>query len=215
MAMINFGCGLSTAHGWTNYDASPSLRLQRMPLFGFIAQALIKPRFPDQVIYGDIVKGLPEAAGSADHVYCSHVLEHLSLEECRVALIEVFRILKPGGVFRAVLPDLEADVRNYLADQSADACSAFMRVTCLGYEQRPQGLIGRLRALLGNSQHLWLWDYKGIAAELESAGFIDIRRAAFNDSLHPEFVAVEDRSRWHGCLGFECRKPSDINAANA
>ena len=207
MTMINFGCGLSVATDWINYDASPTMRLQRLPLVGTLAKSLVKPRFPDLVRYGDIARGMPEEACSADLVYCSHILEHLSLTDCRLALAEVLRILKPGGVFRGVLPDLEADVRAYLADPSADACSAFMRATSLGHVRRSLGLVGRLRALLGNSQHLWMWDYKGLAAELQSAGFVDIRRAQYNDSAYPAFVAIEDLGRWDACLGFECRKP--------
>ena len=206
MNLINFGCGLSVAPDWTSYDASPTVRLQRFPLIGLLAKSLVKPKFPDTVRYGDIARGLPEDESSIDLAYCSHILEHLSLEDCRLALAEVLRILKPGGVFRGVLPDLETDVRTYLADSSTDACCVFMRNTYLGQECRPRGSVGRLRALLGNSQHLWMWDYKGLSAELQSAGFVDIRRAEFNDSVFSEFCAVEDRGRWDGCLGFECRK---------
>ncbi len=183
------------------------MRLQRLPLIGRLAKSFIKPTFPDLVRYGDIAKGLPEVESSVDRVYCSHILEHLSLEDCRFALAEVHRILKPGAIFRGVLPDLEADARAYLANSSADACSAFMKFTCLGQLARPRGLIGHLRAALGNSQHLWMWDYKGLASELQSAGFIDIRRAEYGDSTYAEFAVVEDPGRWYGCLGFECRKP--------
>lgn len=207
MNRVNFGCGLSVAVGWANYDASPTLRLQRLPVFAPLAKALIKPRFSDEVRYGDIVRGLPVATSSVDFIYCSHVLEHLSLQDFRLALAEVLRILKPGAVFRGVLPDLEADVRDYLADASTNACSTFMRTTCLGHEQRPRSLLGRLRTLVGNSHHLWMWDYKGLAAELMSAGFVDVRRAEYRDSAYSVFLTVEEEGRWVGCLGFECLKP--------
>jgi SAM-dependent methyltransferase len=206
MKKINFGCGLSAADDYVNYDSSPTLRLQRLPLIGSFAKSFVKPRFPDLVTYGNISKGLPEPSASADFVYCSHVLEHLSLADFRLALAEVFRILKPGGIFRGVLPDLESEVRAYLADDSVDACSRFMRSSSLGQEQRPSGLVGRLRSLIGNSQHLWMWDYKGIAAELEHTGFVEIRHAEYGDSRYPEFETVEDPDRWVNCLGFECRK---------
>lgn len=51
-----------------------------------------------------------------------------------------------------------------------------------------------------------MWDYKAIAAELEQAGFRDIRRAAFNDSQDVLFRDVEELSRWENCLGVECFK---------
>lgn len=206
MIKLNFGCGLSCGRDWRNYDASPTLRLQRLPLVGQIAKRTFKPRFPDEACYGDVTRGLPEASSCADLVYCSHVLEHLSLSDFRLTLKEVLRVLKPGGVFRGVLPDLETEVIKYRSDLSAEACSTFMRTTSLGLDARPKGLVMRLRALLGNSQHLWMWDYKGLEAELESAGFVGIYRAQYNDSIHPEFATVEDPDRWVGCLGFECRK---------
>lgn len=59
---------------------------------------------------------------------------------------------------------------------------------------------------LGNSQHLWMWDYKSIAQELENAGFIDIRTAEFGDATDTLFTEVEDRGRWKNCLGVECKK---------
>jgi hypothetical protein len=59
---------------------------------------------------------------------------------------------------------------------------------------------------LGNSQHLWMWDYKSLEAELRSAGFVGIRRAAFGDSSDPLFSLVEDPERWDDCLGIECSR---------
>lgn len=207
MRGVNFGCGLSCGVGWRNYDASLTLYFQRFPVFGTFARQFIKPRFPVQARFGNILHGLPEPTSGVDLVYCSHVLEHLSLEEFNAALNEILRILKPGGVFRGVLPDLELEVAKYHSDASDNASSAFMRSTCLGVETRPAGLIGRVRESLGRSQHLWMWDYKGLEGELKSKGFTDIRRAYFGDSAHEAFKAVEEADRWKECLGFECRCP--------
>ena len=81
---IQYGCGLSAPENWVNFDSSPTLRLQKIPLIGGIATR--KVRFPDNIKYGDIVKGLPNIPyNSCDGVYCSHVLEHLSLEDMRIA----------------------------------------------------------------------------------------------------------------------------------
>jgi SAM-dependent methyltransferase len=206
MKNINFGCGLSVAHGWENYDASPTLRLQRIPVFGHLARSLIQPNFPPQVMFGDIVRGLPVPAGAVDRVYCSHVLEHLALDDFRKSLAEVFRILRPGGIFRGVLPDLEQEAKTYLADPAHDACNQFMLSTYLGVPSRSRGMGGLVRSFFGNSHHLWMWDYKGISAEIANAGFLNVRRAKFGDSEFDEFKAVEDPDRWKNCLGFECKK---------
>lgn len=90
-------------------------------------------------MYGDIVKGLPLPPSCAAAVYCSHVLEHLSLEDFRTALLSTLSMLVPGGIFRLVLPDLEHEVRRYLHSESADAAMDFMCSTYLGHETRPRG----------------------------------------------------------------------------
>lgn len=208
MHAVNFGCGTSTAPGWANYDASPTLRLQRMPLVGALARRFITPVFPLEVRFGDVTTQLPEASASCDLVYCSHILEHLALAELRCALRETLRILKPGGVFRGVLPDLESACRNYLDDPEPSACSRFMASSHLGMESRPSGAPARLRQLFGNAAHLWMWDFKGLEAELSNAGFAEIRRAELGDSAHEAFAAIEVPQRWHDCLGFECRRPA-------
>jgi GT2 family glycosyltransferase/SAM-dependent methyltransferase len=203
---VQFGCGLSTAAGWLNYDASPTLYLQRLPMIGTFFRRALRPRFPANARFGDVLKRLPHADGSADLVYCSHVLEHVCLQDLRVALRETHRILRKGGAFRGVLPDLEAEARRYLDSVAGDACTQFMRTTALGQEARSRGVTGFVREWLGNSRHLWMWDFKGLSAELARAGFTDIRRARYADSEHDAFARVEHPDRWEGCLGFECRK---------
>jgi len=210
MQKINFGCGLCVTSGWRNFDASPTLRLQRLPFLGRVMQSLTGPLFPAEAVFGDIVRGLPESDSSADLVYCSHVLEHLSLHDFRKALENVFRVLKPGGVFRGVLPDLAHEIKMYLANPEQDACSTFMQRTYLGITSRPRGLVGFARTFFGNSHHLWMWDYKGICAELNAAGFVNVRRAELGDSEFIEFNTAEDPSRWGNCLGFECMKPEQV-----
>jgi len=59
-------------------------------------------------------KGVPYPDAAFDVVYHSHLLEHFSKESATVFLGECYRVLKPGGVIRVVVPDLEAIVRLYL-----------------------------------------------------------------------------------------------------
>ena len=208
MLKLQIGAGLDGPASWMNVDASPTVRLQRMPVMGTVFQRWIAPRFSPRIVYGDVVRGLPLATGSVDVAYSSHMLEHLAFDDLRTALREVHRLLRPGGVFRSVMPDLEAEVAAYVASTADDRASEFLRSTLLGMASRPRGLLGHLRAAVGNSQHLWLWDYRSIATRLAEAGFTDIRRASFNDSTEPSFAEVEHPERWDGCLGFECRKPA-------
>ena len=93
MKKLNFGCGSRTAPGWINIDfyaATPDVQrvnlLKRFP-------------FPDDYF---------------DAVYSSHVLEHFSPRDGGHLISEACRVLKPGGILRTVVPDLEATCREYL-----------------------------------------------------------------------------------------------------
>lgn len=201
---IQYGCGLSAPESWVNYDASPTLRLQRIPALGPILTRS-GPVFPRNIRYGDIVKGLPLARGSCTAIYCSHVLEHLALDDLRTALKNTFAYLKPGGTFRFVLPDLEAMARSYVESSDRQPSVEFMEASLLGQERRPRSIGGLLRDWLGNSRHLWMWDYRSLEVELRAAGFTSVRRAVYGDAADARFRDVEDEGRWSGpVLGMEC-----------
>lgn len=93
MRLLNVGCGKRYHADWTNIDL-----VQTGP----------------GVMACDIAKGLPFEDGSFDAVYHSHVLEHLRKEEALPFLQECRRVLKPGGVLRIAVPDLERICRTYL-----------------------------------------------------------------------------------------------------
>lgn len=201
---VQYGCGWSAPKEWRNFDASPTLRFERLPLIGRL-YTKNKSRFPENVEYGDIVKGLPVPAKSCKGVYCSHILEHLSLNDFRVALRNTHKILRDDGIFRLVLPDLEYSARRYIHNPANEAALEFMRETSLGHESRAIGFKGLISVWLGNSQHIWMWDYRSIRLELENAGFGDVRKASFGDSSDPMFREAEEHGRWENCLGVECR----------
>jgi len=154
---VQFGCAWSAPQSWRNFDASPTLRFERIPVIGKL-YTKNDMRFPSNVEYGDITKGLPVAHASCNAVYCSHVLEHLSLEDCRAALRNTHTILKPGGVFRLVLPDLvEYLIRLYMKasqDNTSSPALDFMKFTSLGLEKRERGIKGLIYTIFGYIQYL-------------------------------------------------------------
>ncbi|MDV6236892.1 methyltransferase domain-containing protein [Leptospira ellisii] len=93
LMLVNLGCGSRYHKAWTNID--------------FLKSG------PD-VIQHDLRSGIPLKADSADVVYHSHVLEHFSRQDGLTFLRNCFRILKPGGFIRVVVPDLETIISEYL-----------------------------------------------------------------------------------------------------
>jgi methyltransferase family protein len=213
---VQYGCGLCTGRNWLNYDCSPTLRLQRVPLLGpVLLRATGAVRFPPEARYGDICRTRLAPPRSCAGIYASHVLEHLSLQDFAAALRHTFEMLQPGGVFRLIVPDLKARAQRYIASLESgadDANAVFMRSSHLGMETRPRGIVGMLRHH-GNSAHLWMWDEPSLVRALSSAGFVDIRRCAFNDSEDPMFREVEEPDRFFDRtwgiqeLAIECRGP--------
>jgi predicted SAM-dependent methyltransferase len=202
---VQYGCGFCAPKTWLNFDASPTLRFERIPVLGRLYTRNAK-RFPENVLYGDIVRGLPITPGSCNGIYCSHVLEHLALEDCDAALSNTYLYLRKEGTFRLVVPDLEFLARNYLAQVSETASLGFMEQSSLGQMKRPRGLYGFIKDWLGNSRHLWMWDQRSMMARLREHGFKDIRLAAFSDAEDPRFTEVEEKDRFAGSLALQCHK---------
>lgn len=90
---LNIGCGRQTHPDWTNIDLVPANR---------------------NVLGCDIRKGLPFPANRFEAVYHSHLLEHLPPHEGEALVRECYRVLKPGGILRIVVPDLERIAELYL-----------------------------------------------------------------------------------------------------
>jgi len=191
--------------GWLNFDASMTLRIERIPVLGRLARKNAF-RFHPAVAYGDIVSGLPIPDNSCAAVYACHVIEHLTLQEARNALRNTLRILKPGGLFRVVVPDLRAAAENYLSDDRPVAAHELMRSTYLGQETRGAGALGLLIRLFGRSTHLWMWDERSLSHELSAAGFRGIRSCAFNDSSEAMFKRIEVADRYVDAVAIECSK---------
>ena len=93
-AMLNLGCGRRNHPEWTNVD--------------------LHVKGPG-VIRADLRRGIPFDEGAFHVVYHSHLLEHLDREQAAFLLKECHRVLKPAGVIRVVVPDLEGIARAYLA----------------------------------------------------------------------------------------------------
>src|SRR5437016_6941866 len=138
---IQYGCGGSAPSGWLNFDVSLRLRLERIAGVRQVLGLTVGLRFPPNVRFGDIVRGLPVPEKAACGVYCSHVLGCLAHEEMGPALRNTLRILRPGGFFRLVVPDLHWRVLQYIAASESGnylAADEFMHNIRLGQYARPK-----------------------------------------------------------------------------
>lgn len=205
---VQYGCGWSSHDAWTNFDASLTLRWERIPIIGR-CYTNNSHFFPKNVRPGDILRGLPVPDESCQGVYASHVLEHLALEDFHTALDNTRRILRVGGIFRLVVPDLEWPAREYvkrLDSGDPDANLFFLRDTWLGCERRERGFMGILRRLFNKSAHLWMWDELSMTQALKQHGFRSIRRCSIGDCEDKMFSLLEEPSRFVNALAMEAKR---------
>jgi len=209
--LLNLGCGTKTADadGVVNMDWGTYARIRQSPALRRVAPYVVgKARveklkqLPGNVLVYDLSKGIPAADNSVDAVYHSHMLEHLDRDIAEVFVREVRRVLRPGGIHRISVPDLEPIVRTYLSNLEstngeADHDKYIHRLLEQSVRREAAGTSSKAKPrrivenlVLGDARkrgetHQWMYDYKNLTALLERAGFTDIQRRSFDESSIP------------------------------
>ena len=121
---LHLGCGSHAVSGWVNVDGSWSARIAKHPwltralrMLPIAPAGLLQQTWSREILVHDVRKRLPFADASFDAIYASHLLEHLYLKEAEGLLADGYRLLRPGGVIRLVVPDLRTIVSRYIADK--------------------------------------------------------------------------------------------------
>lgn len=198
MIRINLGCGTAVLPGFDNIDNSPSVFLARHPglktllyRLGLIPKRQYEIQWPRDILWQDASRRLRYADASVDRIYSSHFLEHLRRETGVRVLRECRRVLKPGGLFRLVVPDLAYHAQLYLdrtrrllEEQRLDrsAHDAFLNTVHGGYLDRRR------------SAHYYMYDWPTLALLLGETGFCEIRRRSFQESDDPELGRLDNRA---------------------
>jgi SAM-dependent methyltransferase len=178
---LHLGCGPVRLEGFINIDIAPA------PL------AM------------NVLWGLPFDDGTVATVYLSHLLEHLFYPTDVMALFgEIYRVLKPGGVVRVVVPDIAKCLAAYArGDQAffaarrenfswwpADASLLENFLTYAGVGPEPRYLF---------ESHKYGYDFETLAKALAKAGFAEITHSEFQCSresaLHIEHLSAAARWR--------------------
>jgi SAM-dependent methyltransferase len=171
---LHLGCGDQLLDGWVNVDMSGGdIRL-------------------------DLRDGLPFADGSAAYVFCSYVVEHLSYpDEALSLLTEMRRVLRPDGVARIVVPDIEQCLRAYAANDDAFFAE---RAQYWRWAEQARTTLDQFLPYAGAEQntfdmygHKYGYDFTTLSDLLHRAGFAAVTRKGYLETSHDE-LRHDDRS---------------------
>lgn len=150
--MLHIGCGEIASPEFVNIDARayPHVHVVTRDLFD--------------------LKAVPDAVASL--VYMCHVLEHVPRAMVNKVLLEMRRVLKPGGTLRISVPDFELILAMYVATQ-----------------RDPDLITG---PLMGGQDYEFNFHYSvfaenNLSAALARAGFVDVRRWDSMSCDHHDF----------------------------
>jgi predicted SAM-dependent methyltransferase len=179
---LNIGCGENIINNYDNLD--------------FYS---ISNFFKKKIIMSDIRYPLPFYENSYLGVFCSHTIEHLDYAHAKQLLNEIKRILKPNGIVRIAVPDLEKYVEFYLNKKPFGEKQKFNEFYNFynGCEA--------IWFLTNYNYHLSLWDKEMLINELKDSGFLNIRVCKFQSGLDVNLLK-DIKVRDHESLYIEASK---------
>ncbi len=161
---LHVGCGRNILRGWINADISP-----RAELIVFLQ------------------KRLPFRTGTLERIYSEHVLEHVPYASAVFFLREAYRTLRPGGVIRIAMPDLDDLIDGYQKD--------WRRFDWVNW---PAHRFIKTRAEMINIAFRWwghqhLYNQEELERALREAGFWHYSFRQPGESDYPDLRGLETR----------------------
>lgn len=140
-------------------------------------------------------------------LFTEHALEHLSYLEVQNLLNECFRVLRPSGLLRVIVPDIALFIRHYYQGNS-DWFAEWERVTLLPRGRKLSTMMEALSFVTQEYGHRSSWDFETMEYFMRRAGFVDILRSSFRQGVNPDLLKDMDaEDRKLVSLYIECRKP--------
>jgi len=147
----------------------------------------------------DCRTSLPFADNSVNFIFTEHFFEHIDyIDDVPGFLSECFRVLKPGGAIRIIVPDGEGFLRAYCEEGWA----AFGKKREMAEDQIDVGFGWRYNTKMElvnfifrqDIQHRFIYDYPTLEYVLRRAGFTKVMQQSFGVSIVPE-LAIDMRER--------------------
>jgi predicted SAM-dependent methyltransferase len=190
MKLLNLGCGQKYHPDWVNVNFYKS---------------------GEKVLVHDLNHPFPWADETFDVVYHSHVLEHFTKENAKKFLKECKRVLKPNGIHRVVVPDLEGIVNEYISNlylARKGETSATDRYNWILYE-----LFDQIQRNYSGGGMIEYWKKKPLPAKdyiIERMGsevknlfqFLESQSVLHNPAIAPKTLKVKIQDRLLAWMGY-------------
>ncbi len=188
---VNLGCGLAVAPGWINVDGSLNAFIANLPALShrmayrvtganryYSQEEYCRILSSSRFIHHDLSFGIPLPDASADYVYTSHFVEHLFRPDAERLLREMRRVLKPSGIARISVPDLEYAISLYsLGDKERMLAQYFFVDDKESYFAR----------------HKYMYDEQLLSELMGRVGFSRIYRCGFRQGAVPDIAILDNR----------------------
>lgn len=189
MIKLHIGCFDVPLDGWYNTDITPHIFIARIPFLATVLHAIgamDQTRFWQhrdgvfrKVHYLDAVKHFPFANDSVEAVYCSHVLYNFSRHRALLCVKEVHRVLKPRGVFRVAVIDLDTLVESYDPVHPEYFLDVIYQPTTVG----------------AKNHMCWSYNANSLRSLLQEGGFTTVERVELGKGKCPDVERIDYRPR--------------------
>lgn len=152
----------------------------------------------------DITKPLAFKDNSVDFILAEHVVEHVTPQEGYRFLLEAYRILKPEGVIRVIVPDIggklwEIGGSSEYMGMLREGLKTWL--PAIGRPSPPEGFEPETRdaieALIFCHGHQAVYTEELISVFLQNVGF-EIESCEYGHSKHPELTRVDSHWKYMG-----------------
>ena len=181
-----------------NTDITPHLWVAKIPFLATLLhrlELLTHERYSEHqrgvfktVKYLDVTRRFSFGDNTFECAFSSHVLDNLYPAQARFCLQEVLRVLRPNGILRLALCDLDQLVREY---DPADP-DRFCQTMYLSNQPKDK------------NRHHWMYNERSLTKLLSQVGFREITRRSFKVGDCPDVEVIDNRP---ASLFVEARKP--------
>lgn len=162
----------------------------------------------------DLEKSLiPFSENSVDRVVMMSAINYFTYDRSVIILSDIYRILKPGGIIRIGVQDLQIISKKYLEKDYK-----FFFQTNRDFTQRFHGetlgdkinyFFYRGGSGIKNKHHKYMWDFNSLKLLFHKAGFEKIENKDYLKSNIPDIEQIDNRPEMFFYI--EAIKPNELN----